>query len=275
MEWSRRRVARHIGLAGSSYFLSVSEEDLEKRAELKILTEDTRVLYDIASEVRGTAVYPVKSQNLWPIDNTAFWRFGGLSNLNDKPKLTTKELVKSCGSELIWTLDEGNDFKGIRVSMTFAFSAAGTCLPSVVCVSGLSKQELLGTDFLELEVLWMYIGGGSNIKNKGLGYILFMRNGEGEKQRKFEWYQETIFVSGVNDNRFEFNEIDTSLNMEIPVEDTAIAYCDGDIPQMKIISGSLDLYEEAGIVFNKHCPVSSSVGQVVYRCLIFKILKDQ
>ena len=78
-------------------------------------------------------------------------------------------------------------------------------------------------NFLELEVPGMCIGGGSNIQNKELGYILFMRKGEGAKQKKFEWYQETIFVPGVNDNRLEFDEIDTSLNMEIPVEDTAIA----------------------------------------------------
>ena len=67
--------------------------------------------------------------------------------------------------------------------MTFAFSAAGTCLLLVVYVSGVSEQELPRTDFLELEVPGMCIGGGSNIQNKELGYILFMRKGKVQSRR--------------------------------------------------------------------------------------------
>ena len=137
-ERPKRRVACHIGLAGSTHFFPVSEEDLDIRAKLKRLDEDAWTLYDMASEACGTAVVPVKPQNIWSIDNTSFWKFGGLSNLNGMAKLTTKDSVKASGSESVWTLDEGNDFNGIRVLMTFAFSAAGTCLPLVVCVSGLS-----------------------------------------------------------------------------------------------------------------------------------------
>ena len=139
-------------ISGINSFSPVSGEGLDIRAELKRLDEDAQTLYDMASEARGIAVVPVKPQNLWSIDDTYFWKFGGLSNLNDKPKLMMKDSVKASGSESVWTLDEGNDFNGIRVSMTFAFSVAGTCLPLVVCVSGLSEQELPGTDFPDLEV---------------------------------------------------------------------------------------------------------------------------
>ena len=77
-----------------------------------------------------------------------------------------------------------------------------------MCVRGLSEQELPGTDYLELEVPGMCIGGGSNIQNKGLGYILFMRKGGDAKQKKFERYQETILVPGVNDSQTTKSMVD-------------------------------------------------------------------
>ena len=154
-------------------------------------------MYDMVTEARGTAVYPVEPYNLWSINDTTCYTFSGLSLLTKESKLVTKESVRASGSESIWQLDENHSMKGMRVCMTFAFSAVGTCMPVVVCVSGLSENELPGTDFLVLEVPGLCIGGGSNVDNKNLGYVLFMRNTEGAKQEKFKWYQSTIFVPGV------------------------------------------------------------------------------
>jgi len=50
--------------------------------------------------------------------------------------------------------------QGMRVDMTVTMSAYRTCLPVVVTVSGISEQELPGTEFLDLEVPGLCNGGG-------------------------------------------------------------------------------------------------------------------
>ena len=62
-------------MIGSTHLLFVPGEDLDIRDKLKDLPEDTRVLYDIVSEARGTVVYPVKLSNIWSIDDTTAYTF--------------------------------------------------------------------------------------------------------------------------------------------------------------------------------------------------------
>ena len=72
----------------------------------------------------------------------------------------------------------------MQVAMTCGFSGAGTSMPIVACVSGLSEQELPGTDFLVLEIPGFY--GGANVSSDdNIGYVLFMRDTDHAKQRKF------------------------------------------------------------------------------------------
>ncbi len=274
-ERSHRRIACLIGMMGSTYLQSVPEEDLDIREELKNLPEHCRVLYDIVSEARGTAVYPIKPHNNWSIDDSTAYTFAGTSNLNDKVKLVTKESVKASGSDSIWQLDESNSMKGMRVCMTFAFSAAGTCLPAVVCVSGLTEHELPVTDFLHLEVPGFCIGGGANVTAEGVGHFLFMRDTPGAKQEKFKWYQKHVFVPGVNATRMEFDEFDATAWTEIPVKETAVVACDGDIPQLKAMLEELELYDENGIIFNKLNPAASATEQSADRNPIFKLIKEK
>ena len=165
--------------------------------------------------------------------------------------------------------------KGMRVNMTFAFSGAGTALEIVVCVCGLTEGELPGTDFLHLEVPGLCIGGGANIANNTIGHVLFMRNTERAKQRKFKWYQDKIFIPGVNANRLEFDEVDVSTVSEIAVEDTAVVSVDGNIPQLKAVIEELDTYEQARIIFNKLTATASTVEQGCDCCPIFKSIKTE
>jgi len=195
-ERSHRRLACFIGLVGSSHFITVPEEDTDIRDKLKTLDDDTRVMYDAVREARGTNVVPVKRHNTWTIDDSTVFKFAGTSSINNKSELVAKESVKASGNESIWTMDEGNAMRGLRVAFTFAFSGAGTSLPIVACVSGLSEQELPETDFLEVEIPGFCIGGGSNVAIKTPGYVLFMRDTPGAKQEKFKWYQQNVFVPG-------------------------------------------------------------------------------
>ena len=205
-EQSHRRVACLVGMMESTHILSVPEEDLDIREELKLLPEDTRFMYDIVSEVRGTAVFPVKPHNIWTIDDTTIWKFIGKAAARDSAKLVTKESVACRANDSVWMLDESNSFKGISVSLTFAFSGAGTALPIVVCVSGLTESELPDTDFLHLVVPGLCVGAGANIQIKSDGHVLFMRSTERARQKKFRWHQKKIFIPGVKANRAAFDE---------------------------------------------------------------------
>ena len=89
-ENSHQHVACLLGLIYPTYFLSVSEEDLDILDDLKDFSEDRSVFYDIVSAAHGTAVYPVKPGNIWYIDDSSAYTIDGLSSLNDKEKWSPK-----------------------------------------------------------------------------------------------------------------------------------------------------------------------------------------
>ena len=274
-EGSHRRVAALIGMVGSSHFISVPEEDLDLREELAALPYETQLMMESVSEARGTPVYPVKPHNLWTLDDTTNYIFAGLSSLKDEVKLTLKDSIRASGTDSLWIPDDNNSMKGMRVALTCAYSGAGTSMDIVVCVSGLSEHQLPGTDFLNLEVPGFCIGGGANVSNKGIGHVLFMRDTEGAKQRKFRWYQEKVFIPGVNSNRLEFDDLDVSTLSQIPPEDTAVVAIDGDIPQLKAMLDQLDLYEEHSIICNKISAAASGAEAAADRCAVFKGMKRE
>ena len=53
-----------------------------------------------------------------------------------------------------------------------------------------------GIDLLEVEIPGFCIGSGSNIAIKAPGYVLFMRDTEGTKMRKFKRCQKKVFIPG-------------------------------------------------------------------------------
>ena len=73
-----------------------------------------------------------------------------------------------------------------------------------------------------LEIPGFCIGAEANVGIEELGYVLFMRDTEGAKKRKFKWYQENIFIPGVMKNCLVFDDLDVSTCSEIPIEDTAV-----------------------------------------------------
>ena len=54
---------------------------------------------------------------------------------------------------------------GMRVKLTFTFTAMGNCFPLVVTVTGLTKWEMSGKDFVHVEISQLCIGGGGS--NRG------------------------------------------------------------------------------------------------------------
>lgn len=63
---------------------------------------------------------------------------------------------------------------GMRVKLTFTFSALGTCMPLVVTVAGLSEREMPdGKEFIHVKIPGLCIGGGGvNIDNQECGHLI-------------------------------------------------------------------------------------------------------
>ena len=71
---------------------------------------------------------------------------------------------------------------GMKVKITFIFSAIGTCAPIFISVYGLTPKEFPKEVCTILQVECLCIGGeGVSIRNKQKGYIMFMRNDAEDK----------------------------------------------------------------------------------------------
>ena len=140
----------------------------------------------------------------------------------------------------------------------------------LLTVSGLTKDELPGTNFLVLEVPGLCIGNGTDI-----GYVLFMTNAEGAKQERFKWYQKKILIKGVKAHRLTYDDFDTDAMPFILIEETAVSHCGGDIPYLKAVNESLQLYADNGIIANKQHAAGSEAEQPPNLAKVFKVIRCQ
>ncbi len=83
----------NLALIGSTYFISLQNEDSEIRAKIKTLPGSTKVLLDMVPVAWGTSVCPVLPELIISTDDTAENMFEG--SLNEQPKfvLATKALI--------------------------------------------------------------------------------------------------------------------------------------------------------------------------------------
>jgi hypothetical protein len=164
---------------------------------------------------------------------------------------------------------------GMRVKLTFTFSAMGTCFSLVCTVSGLTEREMLmGEEFIHIRVPGLCIGGGGvNINNQEVGHLLFMRNTEGAEKKRFRWYQQVILVPGINDHRKRFANFDASMG-SIPDKLTAVTYCDGDFSQIDAIKSSINLFTDNKVIANKQHASRSGVEQLADLAKVFKLIKS-
>jgi hypothetical protein len=106
-----------------------------------------------------------------------------------------------------------------------------------------------------------------------VGHVLFMRNTEGAKKKRFKWYQQEILIPGINYHCQVYGKFDASSGSSIPNKLTAVAYCDGDISQINVIKNSIDLFVDNKVIANKQHASWSGVKQPVDLARVFKLIK--
>jgi hypothetical protein len=165
---------------------------------------------------------------------------------------------------------------GMRVKLTFTFSAMGTCFPLDGTVAGLNEREMpTGKEFIPVKVSGLCIGGGGvNINNQEVGHLLFMRNTVGAEKKRFLWYQRTILFPGINDHFKWFAKFEASSMSSIPDKLTAVSYCDGDFSQIEAIKLSIDLFIDNKMIANKQHASRLAVEQAADVGKPFKLIKS-
>jgi hypothetical protein len=141
---------------------------------------------------------------------------------------------------------------GMQVKLTFTSPAMGTCFLLVCTITGLIEREMpTGQEFIHVEVPGLCFGGGGvNINNAVVGHVLFIRNTEGSKKKRFKWYQQEILIPGYNYHCRVYGKFDASSDSSIPNKLTAVAYCDGDISPINVIKNSIDLFVDNKVIAN-------------------------
>jgi len=267
-----------LAIIASTHFIPVKKNDPELRKLVKELSKthpEVVMLMNMVSDALGTAVFPILPQYIYSTDDTTEYIYEGTKHSTPKFVLTTKKSISEKGTKSVHRVEDNKSMCGMRVKLTFTFSAVGTCFPLVVTVTGLTDRELPnGEDFVHVEVPGLCIGGGGvNVENQGIGHVLFMKDNEGAEKKRFEWYQNEILVKGVNDHRKKFNEHDASTSKECPVNLTACSWCDGDLSQIHAITNGAKELTKHNIIANKQHAARSAVEQPADLSKVFMLIK--
>ena len=196
----------------------------------------------------------------------------------EKFRLVSVKSKKKAGTRSIYKMDNTNSYSGMRVKLTFTFSAIGACAPIFVSVCGLSERELPNDKCLILEIEGMCIGGGGvSVGKKDVGYLILMRTSSDKDEvpdkQRFKYYRDKILLPFVKQSRQEYDGYNEEECGTIPKELSAVSWCDGDLSQIASVIEDLPLFQENKITANKQNNARSGVEQPADLTKTFKILK--
>ncbi len=273
-EKSIRMVLSLLTCIGAGHFIPVDEECPEIKRQLKEVDDKCRLLYDMVVNALGVSVYPVKPEYIYSTDDTTCYIFEGEYKGKDKWTLVTNDSIRKSGTNAVYRVDDTKIMNGMRVKLTFTFSAAGMCAPLFVTVSGLSEEEMPNKPFLHMKVPGLCIGGGGvTLGNKEEGHVFFMRKEEGADKKRCELYLKEVLIPFVNGVRKEVDDFDAEAGTSAPATQTAVSWCDGDICQIASIIANVDLLAEHLITALKQNPARSAAEQGADLCKVFNNLK--
>ena len=217
------------------HYIVLKEEDPEVLEELKKVDSDTRQLYNMVRlATNNLPVYPIKSHYVMSTDDTVVYVYEGTGRKESTFKLVGANSAYSSGVRSKYNLDESKMMNGMRLKMTFTFSAAGTCAPLCITVSGLSKEELPNEPIVMMKVNGLCVGGsGVSVGNEQPGFVFFLRAEYKMDVRRYELYQKEILIPFVNQTRREYDSFDVDDEGEIPEKLTAVSWFDGDLCQIQ------------------------------------------
>lgn len=125
-------------------------------------------------------IFPVNPNLVLSTDDTTLFVFEGSAEGNDDWEWKLVDQTKGNRSVRsdFQVGDDAENAGGLRVRLTFTFTAAGLAAPPYVAVSGLTEEELspeLCPDGILAAEVPGLCKGGNDLNNTGIGWLVFLR----------------------------------------------------------------------------------------------------
>jgi len=157
----------------------------------------------------------LKPQYVTSTDDTAVFAIEGIiKDGQNEWKRVSSSAVKHSerATRSVFTTEETEDSficNGLRIKLTFTFSAAGTMAPLVMRITRLSETELpvstCPDGFLMVAVPGLCVGGSVDPRANSTGYIVFTRKSLASSvsidRMFFNWYESTVYKQLIEDQR--------------------------------------------------------------------------
>ena len=182
--------------------------------------------------------------------------------------------MKKSGTRSKYNVDNSKVMCGMRVKLTYTFSAAGTMAPFFITVCGLSEREMPNDKFIKMKIKGLTVGGtGITVGTQKYGWLIFMRGEGGIDKVRYSIYRDKVFIPFVKDTRIDFGYWEEG--QVIPDDLQAVSWCDGDLAQIdKIVdSDSLDIYKANRVCACKQNAARSATEQAADLAKTFKIMQ--
>ena len=169
--------------------------------------------------------------------------------------------------------------RGMRVKLTFTFSAVGTSAPLFVSVVGLTERELPEDMCIPMRIEGLCVGGGGvNVGWKGDGWLVLMRGGsennDAPDKQRYKYYRDNVLLPFISQSRKEFDGFDDESGISIPTNLTAVSWCDGDLAQIASVIEDVTLFHDKKVTANKQSAARSGVEQAADLSKCFKIVNN-
>ena len=264
-------------VACTHYNISL-ETSINVKNEISEAENGVKMIYDMVSfQNDNLPMFPVKPEYVFSTDDTVNYIFEGTEQKKDLFRLVSSSAISNSGTRSKYKINESNNMNGLRVKLTYTFSAAGTSSPIFVSVCGLTERELPNDKVLALKIEGLCVGGGGiSVGNKQNGWLVFVRNDNDNEKLRYKIYRDKVLLPFVNQSRIEFDKWDESSGI-IPDELQAVSWCDSDLSQVANIvdPDSIILYEKYKICSNKQNAARSGTEQAADLTKTFKIMQKQ
>ena len=116
-------------VVASTHFVLDIEEDIQVRQDMREASTGVKQLYNIVVDYYNLPVFPIKPQYIFSSDDTVVYTYEGKRKDSDEFRLVARKSLNVAGTSANYMHDDSNHICGMRVKLTFAFSAIGTCAP--------------------------------------------------------------------------------------------------------------------------------------------------
>ena len=263
----------------------IGSPDLATRKKILASSEPAQYLHNTVSKVLGDLpLLPVKPQYVYSQDNMTTYAFSGIETSNPGWLLVGADSNSGAGARSKYSPDNNPGAKnGLRVKSTLIFNAMGQMATPCISVSGLNDRELppefCPTGILSLKIEGLCIGGNSMMKSHPEmelphSYLLFCCNDNDKLMdvKRYCFIFEELLLPFVKSNRQQHD----GWIFGTPVPDSlfAVAWCDGDLPQITHAthSDSLEVLAKNKIFANKQSAARSGTEQAADLTRTFKFL---